>query len=68
MKVTLRVYGGCVCFFDASREVREGTEFYWIPVSDLRITEKRRDWLRQLSEKSWFTPDVKANMMALANG
>ncbi len=67
MKVTLRIFGGCVCFFDGNKEIREGAEFYWIPVSDLRIGEKRRDWMRQLSEKTWFTPDVKSRLVAMVS-
>lgn len=65
MKVVLRVSGGCVCFFDDRREIQEGNEFYWIPVSDLRMNEKRREWMRQLSEKTWFTPEVKSRLMAI---
>jgi hypothetical protein len=65
MKVILRVFSGCVCFFDDRHEIQEGNEFYWIPVSDLRMNEKRREWVRQLSEKTWFTPEVKARLMAI---
>jgi len=65
MNVIVRIYDGYACFFDDKREVRDGAEFYYVALSELESDISRQNWLQHMSEKRWFTPRVRDDLLAM---